>query len=143
MHLPRVEKAETKPSLAAHQPNRRAGVDAAPAVSTPPVLGRLRVEQCAQIKARSDLLRSAKGGFGHTDRPAADLLVTWRDGRRTTVKVPLLTTAQKLGGLRRWFGCPSCGRRACRVCWGPVYEAQYPSPENAAIRAALKRHGLP
>jgi hypothetical protein len=156
MHLPRVEKAETKLSLAAHQPNRRAGVDAAPAVSTPPVLGRLRVEQCAQIKARSDLLRSAQGGFGHTDRPAADLLVTWRDGRRTTVKVPLLTTAQKLGGLRRWFGCPSCGRRAgclyslssdqpfaCRVCWGPVYEAQYLSPENAAIRAALKRHGLP
>jgi hypothetical protein len=74
MHLPRVEKAKTKPSLAAHQPNRRAGVDAAPAVSTPPMLGRRRVEQCAQIKARSDLLRSAKGGFGHTDRPAGPSL---------------------------------------------------------------------
>lgn len=52
--------------------------------------------------------------------------------------LPVLSTPQPLGGVRRWWQCPNCGRRcrilliagmgppACRRCWGAVYSADYP-----------------
>lgn len=52
------------------------------------------------------------------------LLYRWRPGENEewqTVRerVPLVTTQQRLGGRRQWFGCPGCGRR-CRVLYGAI-----------------------
>ena len=50
-----------------------------------------------------------------TDEPFAILMysVTDREGKKTDYKdeVSLVTTPCNFGGVRYWFGCPSCGRR--------------------------------
>ena len=50
-----------------------------------------------------------------TDDPYVRLIysVTDREGKRTDYdyEVSLVTTPCNLGGVRYWFGCPSCGRR--------------------------------
>ena len=50
-----------------------------------------------------------------TDNPVAILMysVTDREGNKTDYddKVNLVTTPCYFGGVRYWFGCPSCGRR--------------------------------
>lgn len=59
--------------------------------------------------------------------------------------IPFVLTATQFGGFRRWFRCPSCGRRCrivygggvfrCRKCHGLTYETQY---EEAATRAITR-----
>jgi hypothetical protein len=52
--------------------------------------------------------------------------------------IAILTTHSHVGGFKRWFGCPQCGRRvgclyrptlergyACRHCWRLKYLSQY------------------
>ena len=50
-----------------------------------------------------------------TDEPYVRLVYTVTDGEGNTTdydyEVSLLTTPCNLGGVRYWFGCPSCGRR--------------------------------
>lgn len=50
-----------------------------------------------------------------TDEPYVRLIysVTDREGKRTDYdyQVSLVTTPCNFGGVRYWFGCPSCGRR--------------------------------
>jgi len=58
-------------------------------------------------------------------RAATGLRLLYRsrsgEGEWQTVKelVPLVETQQRLGGHRRWFGCPGCGRR-CRILYGGI-----------------------
>ncbi len=69
--------------------------------------------------------------------------------------IPLVTTRPSLGGLRRWFACPLCGRRVgklylppgkqylgCRVCFGLTYRSCQESHKVdllAKARKALKK----
>ena len=59
-----------------------------------------------------------------TDEPFAILMysVTDREGNKTDYKyaVSLVTTPCNLGGVRYWFGCPSCGGRAAVLSLRPV-----------------------
>lgn len=65
-----------------------------------------------------------------------------------TQAVQIVTTQQRLGGERRWFECPSCGRRcaklylqsaiACRTCCHLTYECQRENPFHRAISQAQK-----
>jgi hypothetical protein len=116
---------------------------------------RLLVEECAKIPARPSLTRSPWTSFRRLKRPEADLLVTWPGGRSTALTVGLLATSQRLGGIRLWFACPSCGRRvgtlyspspdqafACRRCQALVYASQYQNPASRALSRYLKVWGL-
>lgn len=57
------------------------------------------------------------------------------DRLRVNERFLLEFTEQPFGGYRRWFRCPSCGRRVrvlyggryfrCRHCYGAVYDSQY------------------
>lgn len=72
-------------------------------------------------------------------RGAAD----WEDVREV---VPLLRTAQPLGGERLWFGCPHCRRRCmilyggrrflCRRCVGAPYGSQNEDAHDRLLRRA-------
>ena len=59
-------------------------------------------------------------------------------GAETDLQLRLLTTPQHLGGERRWFACPKCGRRVgclyapwvtepfwCRRCHHLLYDSQF------------------
>jgi hypothetical protein len=64
--------------------------------------------------------------------------------------VPIVQTKCGFGGMRPWFRCPGCGRRAaklylgdcapflCRLCRRLAYASQSASPANRAIRKARK-----
>jgi hypothetical protein len=62
--------------------------------------------------------------------------------------VPFLYTAQHIPGIRRWFGCLSCGRRCtvlyggthyrCRKCWNLAYQSQHEAPYQRALSKAQK-----
>ena len=58
-----------------------------------------------------------------TDNPFAILMytVTDRDGNKTDYddKISLVTTPCNFGGVRYWFGCPSCGRRVAVLYLAP------------------------
>ena len=58
-----------------------------------------------------------------TDEPFAVLVYTLtdREGNKTDYdyKVSLVTTPCNLGGVRYWFGCPSCGRRVAVLYLAP------------------------
>ena len=58
-----------------------------------------------------------------TDEPLVILMytLTGRDGKKTDYKyaVSLVTTPCNFGGVRYWFGCPSCGRRAAVLYLAP------------------------
>lgn len=62
--------------------------------------------------------------------------------------VPLVSTATRFGGERKWFQCPTCEKRCriiyggsyfrCRNCYGLKYETQYEPGFARAATAALK-----
>ena len=58
-----------------------------------------------------------------TNEPLAILMYTLtdRDGNKTDYKyaVSLVTTPCNFGGVRYWFGCPSCGRRVAVLYLAP------------------------
>jgi hypothetical protein len=58
-----------------------------------------------------------------TDEPFAMLMYTLtdRDGNKTDYdyEVSLITTPCNFGGVRYWFGCPSCGRRVAVLYLAP------------------------
>ncbi|BEQ14433.1 hypothetical protein FAK_14990 [Desulfoferula mesophila] len=73
-----------------------------------------------------------------------------KDGR-TDESVWFDTSHPHFGGVRWWFTCPRCGRRAaklhlppggdlflCRRCWGLSYESQRESPMFRALSQAQK-----
>ncbi len=112
---------------------------------------RLRVSQCAVMRADPDLLRPLK------DRDLSGIWVivrvTWATGEQSTTEVRVVTSRQHLGGERRWFACPRCGRRVgclyspcarepfwCRSCYHLIYDSQYARRDaaTAATRAFLK-----
>jgi len=69
----------------------------------------------------------------------------WEDVRD---EIPFTWTPMHLGGRRRWFVCPSCGRRCrviyggarfrCRRCHGLTYESQYERAHGRALLQAQK-----
>jgi hypothetical protein len=79
----------------------------------------------------------------------------WTDGlgeQQRTVALPVTETRQRLGGTRRWWRCPSCGRRAkvllavdlsapigCRVCLEARYTSDYPARHRRRQFVALVR----
>ncbi len=112
---------------------------------------RLRVSQCAVMRADPDLLRPVE------DRGLSGLWVilsvTWSTGELTTAQVQVVTSRQRSGGERRWFACPRCGHRVgclyspcarepfwCRSCYHLIYDSQYARRDaaTAAMRAFLK-----
>jgi hypothetical protein len=115
---------------------------------------RIRAEDCAAIRASPRLTRPGRPLAWTPRSRVAHLTVTWAGGRPTSLSVALLSTAQRLGGFRRWFACPSCGRRAgclyspsegqsfaCRVCWGLVYRSQYLPYELRLLVSWFNRMG--
>ncbi len=70
--------------------------------------------------------------------PYASVKTIWLDGDRRSERIKVTTTRPHFGGLRYWFVCPVCERRAgklyateedrryiCRVCRKLVYASQY------------------
>lgn len=100
-----------------------------------------------------------------TDEPYVRLIysVTDREGKRTDYdyQVSLVTTPCNFGGVRYWFGCPSCGRRVgvlylapgdvyfrCRNCNNLSYNSRnrctleefgHTSREIDELRSQIKR----
>lgn len=71
------------------------------------------------------------------------------DGEPMRQRVPILTTRCNYGGLRHWFGCPGCGRRAailylrnrgfaCRKCNRIAYASQSEDAMGRAWRRQAK-----
>ena len=95
---------------------------------------RLRASQCIRVPARSEYVHP---GYRVGDQLWTDIHVTvW--GEQTDLHLRLLTTPQHLGGERRWFACPNCGRRVgclyapwitepfwCRRCHHLLYDSQF------------------
>ena len=73
-------------------------------------------------------------------------VASWRGTEAEDVeeRVPLVRTAQPLGGERLWFACPGCGRRCavlyggrrfrCRLCVGAPYGNQREAPHERLLR---------
>ena len=112
---------------------------------------RPRAEEFAQIAATPLLTQPRSEPLWQprrpTQGPVADLAVTWPDGGTLDLVVPIPTTPQRLGGVRRWFACPRCGERCgrlyspsaghrflCRLCWNLVYASQYEPSESRLLR---------
>ena len=68
---------------------------------------RLRTSQCLRVPAASELVHP---GYRVGDALWTDIHVN-ASGAETDLHLRLLTTPQHLGGERRWFACPRCGRR--------------------------------
>lgn len=100
----------------------------------------LFVEDCCRLDATT-LLAKARGGSPQDGLEAWPVTLTWTQyapPQVQTLVLPVTSTPQPLGGVRRWWQCQSCGRRcrilliaedgppACRRCWGAVYSADYP-----------------
>ncbi len=77
--------------------------------------------------------------------PYDGVMIEHGKGRKT--RVDLVYTDQHLGGCRRWFACPACGRRclllyqrverlACRKCQDLSYASQRESWEDRLRRRA-------
>jgi hypothetical protein len=120
----------------------------------------LFLQDCVCFDATA-LLAKSRGHQGHRD-----LLVHWRlawtDGGQRRVRAVLLqvtTTPQPLGGVRRWWRCPRCGRRCgllvatnpeapigCRLCLNARYASDYPARDRrrrfVALFHALGQGGL-
>jgi hypothetical protein len=102
------------------------------------------------------LLAKSRGGRLLTDA-AGDACGRWmlrwtEDGRPQQRRLDLrvTTTRQPLGGVRRWWRCPVCGRRCrilvatdhrgligCRLCLGARYAADYPARDRRRRFVAL------
>ena len=73
----------------------------------------------------------------HTQpRPCASLEVTWEGQRLATVEVEIATTQLHYGGVRRWFVCPVCRRRAKKLYANPAWE---PFGRPPSIRLGCRR----
>ncbi len=86
------------------------------------------------------------------ETPSVILRYTIRTGETVAYRVGLLTTRPHFGGLRRWFACPCCGRRAakiylppgrrffaCRTCHGLTYRSCQESHKVDLLAKARKR----
>ena len=95
---------------------------------------RLRTSQCLRVPAASELVHP---GYHVGDALWTDIHVN-ASGAETDLHLRLLTTPQHLGGERRWFACPRCGRRVgclyapwitepfwCRRCHQLLYDSQF------------------
>ncbi len=95
---------------------------------------RLRTSQCIRIAASPDLVRP---GYYEGDQLWTAIRLT-PPGMQFDLKIRLVTTHQHLGGERRWFVCPRCGRGVgclyaawinepfwCRRCHGLLYDSQF------------------
>jgi len=88
------------------------------------------VERCATI----GIAKSASQGQAEK---AITVQVSDPSGRSTVVRIAIAVTHPHFGGVRPWYVCPRCGRRAgklyaadvallaCRICLGLVYKCQY------------------
>jgi Zn-finger protein len=113
---------------------------------------------------------SGYGGKRETDFQAVDVrqFFLWEGrtsltfnfthrGEPLTCHAAIEWTPCHYGGLRPWFNCPNCGRRArklyggrqfaCRKCWGFHYDSQYDELGGTAnrinrIRERLRRPRL-
>lgn len=74
---------------------------------------------------------------------------SWREGavwREIVYEMRLATTNCRFGGVRQWWVCPGCGRRAavlygrgafgCRGCLKLAYRSQRETPRDRAFRRA-------
>jgi len=107
----------------------------------------LFLPDCARLDA-AELLAKSRGAHFISDQPSAkehasQWTMQWtEDGRAQYSAVVLMvtTTAQHLGGVRRWWRCPACDRRCrvlltnaphapvgCRLCLEARYSADYPA----------------
>ncbi len=103
---------------------------------------RLWVERCAvcDITSIRNTLRASFQGVTpeRGNWPTVTVTTTWPDGRTAHQTVALTVTMPRFGGLRWWYVCPGCKRRAgklystchdprllCRLCRALVYECQY------------------
>jgi hypothetical protein len=80
-------------------------------------------------------------------------LLRWREDdceQRRPLALAITTTAQRLGGVRRWWRCPVCRRRCgvllarapeapigCRVCLQARYATDYPARDRRRRFVAL------
>jgi hypothetical protein len=115
---------------------------------------RLFVEDCTRVDATLMLAKS-RGHDLDDDLAALPLTFSWTEYGQThvrQVRLPVTTTVQPLGGVRRWWRCPTCNRRcrillvwskesgvavACRRCLGAVYASDYPARDNWRQMAAF------
>jgi len=112
---------------------------------------------CVSLDATT-LLAKSRGAHVISDQPAvkeqsSQWMLQWtEDGRpqHRTVALAVTTSGQHLGGVRRWWRCPSCDRRcrvllalaprapvACRVCLAARYSADYPARDRRRRLVAL------
>ncbi len=88
---------------------------------------RLRTSQCIRIRAASELVHP---GYRVGDQLWTDIHVN-ASGAEIDLHLRLLTTPQHLGGERRWFACPNCGRRV-----GEGHAATAGSPQEVLAETA-------
>lgn len=128
----------------------------------PPVfLGDCQRFDATALLAKSRGARFSGAESGAAGRPGQWTLQWTEDGRTQyrTVALPVTTTRQHFGGIRRWWRCPLCGRRcrvlvavapeapiACRVCLNTRYASDYPARDRrrrfVGLFHALGRGGL-
>lgn len=121
----------------------------------------LFVEDCVRVDA-TELLAKSRGGSPDDGLIGWPVTFTWTEygqTRERSIWLTVTSTVQPLGGVRRWWKCPHCGRRcrvlliasaespvACRRCLGAVYSADYPDRHQLRQIAALLHgflgHGL-
>ena len=120
---------------------------------------RLRIGDCGNIVVPRESpgrpLSAWEKLFWKPLRPEITVFGRWPGGPEIALHLTALYTPQRFGGFRRWFACPSCGRRAgklyspspdqpfaCRRCRALVYASQYQNPKSRALSQYLKRWGL-
>jgi hypothetical protein len=112
---------------------------------------------CVLLDATALLSRSRGARFladpvGRDDL-SSQWTLQWKEGthtQRRTLTLRVTTTAQPLGGVRRWWRCPVCGRRCrvlaavtpeapvgCRVCLQARYATDYPARHRRRQFVAL------
>lgn len=115
----------------------------------------LFVEECAVRVEATELLAKSRGADVGDGLVAWPLTLTWTEYGRTRVRqliVPVTTSVQPLGGVRRWWQCPRCQRRCgvllaasaetpigCRRCLRAAHLADYPAGPRSAARHAPAR----
>jgi hypothetical protein len=106
------------------------------------------VEDCGRLDA-TELLAKSRGCFLGSE-PGLYWTLSGVDGSESrTVIIAVARSAQRVGGHRRWWCCPGCGRRCgvlllhqrtdrlgCRTCLGARYISDYPRRQR---RRALMR----
>ncbi len=101
----------------------------------------------------TERLAKSRGGPVGDGLLAWPVTVTWTEYGQPRVRrllLPVTTTPQPLGGVRRWWQCPNCGRRCgvllaasaeapigCRRCLGAVYLTDYPGRRRDRQLTAL------